>query len=160
MTDIQHRIESNGAKVDSMVTDVTSKYIKPLDDYISFIRECLCDGTQPPTNEELEDFILNLGTYIYFASTAVESVGIRDDISKAVYKEKYNERRNKAQGTVADKNAQAELESQEEELINNVYHRSYAVMKAKVNAAQELLSSCKKALSHRLADMELTRLTN
>lgn len=159
MEHIFKRVENNGEHMDNLVNEVVSKYTKDLDNYVKFVRDCLCDGTQPPTDEELTDFCLNLATYIYFSSTAVETVGIRDDISKAVWKETYNKHRDGlTSGTVADKNSKAEMMAQEEELVNNVYHRAYAIMKAKVNAAQELLSSCKKVLSHRMQMAELTRI--
>ena len=156
---IMKRVEDTASITDKLVNDVVVRYTKDLDSYVRFVRECLCDGAQPPTDDELTDFCLNLATYIYFSSTAVETVGIRDDISKAVWKETYNKHRDSlTTGTVADKNSKAEMMAQEEELINNVYHRAYAIMKAKVNAAQELLSSCKKVLSHRDNEKQLTRI--
>lgn len=154
---IQNQVEQHSKTIDSLVDDVTRPYCKDLDKYISFIRECLKDGENPPTSEELDDFILNLSTYIYFASGACEQLGIRDDISKAIYKEIYHTKRNElTSGTVADKDSIAELESIQEQITNIVYNRSYKIIKAKIENAQELLSSCKKVLSHRLQEMSLT----
>ena len=102
---------------------------------------------------------MNLATYIYFAGGMCENLGIRDDIAKAVYKEVYNSSRNSmSSGTVQDKNAQAELHSQEEALISASYTRAYKTVKSKVENAQELLGSVKKVLSHRMQEEELTRL--
>lgn len=156
---VQDKVEENSKLIDDLVQDVIKPYCKDLDKYVAFIKECLKDGQNPPTNEELDDFVLNLSTYIYWASGSCEQLGIRDDISKAVYKEIYHTKRNElSSGTVADKDSIAELESIQEQVTNVVYNRSYKIMKSKVENAQELLSSCKKVLSHRLSEMELTRI--
>lgn len=159
IAETQDKVEQNSATINKLVEEVITPYCKDLDKYISFIRECLKDGQNPPTDEELDDFVLNLSTYIYWASGACEQLGIRDDISKAVYKEVYHTKRSELNsGTVADKDSIAELESVQEQITNVVYNRAYKTMKSKVENAQELLSSCKKVLSHRLSEMELTRI--
>ena len=117
IADIQSRVEDNSATINRLVEDVITPYCKDLDKYISFIKECLKDGENPPTDAELDDFVLNLSTYIYWASGACEQLGIRDDISKAVYKEIYHTKRNELNsGTIADKDSIAELESLQEQI--------------------------------------------
>ena len=59
---------------------------------------------------------------------------------------------------MADKDSLAELGSQQEYLTNVCYSRAYKIVKAKVASAQELLSSCKKVLSHRMQESELTKI--
>ena len=157
MNDIQKKVENHAKQLDKVVSEIIDPYCKDLDKYVSFIKTCLCDGETPPTTQELEDFCLNLSTYIYFASGMTEGLGIRDDIAKAVYKEMYNTQRDSIdKGTVADKNSLAELASQEEALVSAAYTRAYKIMKAKVENAQELLGSCKKVLSHRITEEEMT----
>ena len=158
---IKNKVEKASVNVDEIVDGIIKPYCKDLDKYVRFIAECLRDGEKPPTTAELEDFCLNLSTDIYFASGMCEQLGVRDDISKAIWKEMYNTARdNNATGTVADKNTQAELQSQHEQLVNVCYSRAYKTMKAKVDAAQELLSSCKKVLSHRMQEEQLTHLSS
>lgn len=155
----QTKVEEHSDTINKLVEEVVKPYCKDLDKYIQFIRNCLKDGENPPTDDELDDFVLNLSTLIYWASGACEQLGIRDDISKAVYKEIYHTKRNElSSGTVADKDSVAELESIQEQITNIVYNRAYKTMKAKVENAQELLSSCKKVLSHRMQEQELTRI--
>jgi len=159
MKKIQKSVESDFAQLNQIISSIIEPYCKDLDNYIGFIKECLRNGEEPPTNEELEDFCMNLSTYIYFAGGMCEQLGIKDDISKAIWKEVYNTHRdNEAKGTVADKNSIAELASQQEYLTNVCYNRAYRIMKSKVENAQELLQSCKKVLSHRMQEMELTRI--
>lgn len=155
--EVKEKIEDNAKELDKIVKEIISPYCKDLDNYVSFIKECLHDGETPPTTMELEDWCMNLSTYIYFASGMTEALGIRDDIAKTVYKEVYNNSRDSIdKGTVADKNSLAELASQEEALISSAYTRSYKIMKAKVENAQDLLGSCKKVLSHRITEEEMT----
>ena len=153
---ITNRVEDNSRQIDEIVDGIIEPYCKDLDKYIHFISDCLKDGENPPTTPELEDFCMNLSTYIYFAGGMCERLGVRDDIAKAVYKEVYNASRNALdKGTVADKDSIAALQSQEEAIISAAYTRAYKIMKSKVENAQELLGSCKKVLSHRIQEEEL-----
>ena len=154
------KVEDNSGIIDKIVLDIITPYVKDLDAYVLFIRECLKDGENPPTDVELEDFCMNLSAYIYFASGMCEQLGIRDDIAKAIYKEAYNSARDgSTSGTIQDKNVQAELLTQQEQIISVCYTRAYKVVKAKVESAQELLGSCKKVMTRRMSEMELTKMT-
>lgn len=156
---IKNKVEDDSKIIDKIVGDIINPYCKDLDKYVLFIKECLKDGENPPTTDELDDFCLNLSTYIYFAGGMCEQLGIREDIAKAVYKEMYHTARsNQEKGTVADKDSLAELASQEEFIVSASYTRAYKTLKAKVENAQELLSSCKKVLGRRMVEMELTRM--
>lgn len=156
---IKANVEDNSGKLDEIVDEIIQPYCQSLDDYVLFISEGLQDGNNPPTDEELEDYCINLSTRIYFAGGLCERLGIRDDIGKAVYKEMYNSQRgNMTGGTVADKDSFAELNSQREYIISSAYTRAYKIMKNKIDNAQELLQSCKKVLSRRMQEIELTRI--
>ena len=154
--EIKNRVEENSKTLDAIVDSIIENYCKDLDRYVSFIKNCLMDGTNPPTDYELEDFCMNLSTLIYFASGACEHLGIRDDISKEVYKETYNQKRDEIKGTISDKDSYAELNSQEEQVINICYSRAYKIIKNKVDNAQELLASCKKVLSRRIQELSMS----
>lgn len=157
--DIQDHVEDYSKTIDAIVNDIIQPYCKDLDNYVAFIKDCLKDGENPPTSDELDDFCLNLSTYIYFAGGMCEQLGIRDDISKAVYKEMYHTARaSQDKGTIADKDSLAELASQEEYVVSASYTRAYRTMKSKIDGAQEVLQSCKKVLSRRMQEIELTRL--
>jgi len=158
--DIQEDVEEKSKVIDTIVEGIIQPYCKDLDKYVLFIKDCLKDGENPPTTDELDDFCLNLSTYIYFAGGMTEQLGIRDDIAKAVYKEMYHTARaSQDKGTVADKDSLAELASQEQAIVSSAYTRAYKTLKAKVENAQELLSSCKKVLTRRMTEMELSRIT-
>ena len=157
--DVQADVEEKSGIMDDIVNDIIQPYCRDLDNYVLFIKDCLKDGENPPTTDELDDFCLNLSTYIYFAGGMTEQLGIRDDISKAVYKEMYHTARaSQDKGTVADKDSLAELASQEQYIVSSAYSRAYKTLKSKVENAQELLSSVKKVLSRRIQEIELTRM--
>lgn len=158
VNNIKLHVDSNAKIVDSIVADIIQPYCKDLDAYVTFIKDCLKDGEKPPTTSELEDFCMNLSAYIYFAGGMCENLGIKDDISKAIWKETYNNARDDYKGTIADKDAKAELASQQEQLTNICFNRAYKTMKAKVDAAQKLLESAKKVLTHRMQEEQLTHM--
>ena len=154
----QKNVESDFKELNDIIERILRPYSKSLDEYVKVITEALYDMNNPPTTSDLDYYCMHLSTDIYWASGMSEQLGIKDDISKALYREMYNTVRDSSEGTVADKNTLAELSSQQEYLTNVCYNRAYKIMKAKVENAQELLQSIKKVLSHRISEEELTRL--
>lgn len=156
---IRKKVDIDSDKILEIVDDIIVSYCSELDSYVDFIKGILKDGENPPTAQELDDFCMNLSVYIYYASSMQEQLGIKDDIAKAIYREMYHTCRDSIdKGTVADKDSLAELASQQEYLTSVCYKRAYSIMKAKVSAAQEILSSCKKIITRRMSEMELTRI--
>lgn len=156
---IMQKVENNSNSIQEIVDAIIKPYCEELDNYVDFIHDILKDVNNPPTAQELDDFCINLSTYLYYAGGMQERLGIKDDIARAVYKEVYHSHRDSLEkGTVADKDSLAELASQQEALVSMAYKRAYSIMKAKVSAGQELLSSIKKIISRRMAEMELTRI--
>lgn len=153
-------IEENSAELDKTVNDIIERYSGELDDYMQFVIGILRNDEQPPTDAELDDFVLRLSTLIYFTSVGAEQMGIRDDLSSQMYKQAYNVARSmQKSGTVADKNAQAELDARTEKVVSIIYSKAYRILKAKVESAQEVLSSCKKVMSRRMNEYELSRIS-
>ena len=159
LSNCKSKVEEDSAQLQAIVNDIVRPYIEDLDKYIEFVRNILKDGENPPTAQELDDCCMNISVFIYYASGMQEQLGIKDDISKALYREMYNTvRDNQTSGTVADKDSIAELQSQTEYLTSVLYKRAYSIVKAKVAAAQEILSSVKKVISRRMQETEITRI--
>lgn len=159
LSKVQQKVNTDSEKIEEIVNGIIQEYCTDLDRYVDFIREVLKDGEHPATSQELDDFCMNLSVYIYYAGGMQERLGIKDDIARAIYKEVYHTNRDSIEkGTVADKDSLAELASQQEALISTAYKRAYGIMKMKVAAAQEILSSVKKIISRRMAESELTRI--
>ena len=153
------KVELNSTELDNTINDIIERYSGELDAYMKFIMGILRNDEQPPTDAELDDFVLRLSSLIYFTSVGAEQMGIRDDLSSSAYKEAYNVARSMQKtGTVADKNTQAELDAMAEKVVSIVYSKAYRILKAKVDSAQEVLSSCKKVMSRRMSEYELSRI--
>lgn len=157
---LQERIDKNSKLINDLANKLVNDYCKPLNEYIEFIQGILKDNEKPPTALELDDFVMNLPVLLYFAGEAQENLGIKTDIAKAVKQEKYNEIYKELQkGTINDKVSQAELASQSEAITHIIYDRSYKIVKEKIEAAYELLSSVKKVISRRIQETSLTGIT-
>lgn len=152
-------VESLTSVVREMVGKIVDEVCSDLDSYMAQIEEIMCDKDTPVSNEELEDFTLNLPSLLYLTSSRRESLKVKEDVAKAVHKDIYNRVRDKAQGTVADKDTAADLASQSQAITVIVLHRAGSTIKTREEAAWEMLNSVKKVLSLRIAELELTRQT-
>lgn len=150
INNIIDRVEGNSGTINEVVDSIVADYCKPLDDYMQVIDEILREGNEI-ADYELDDFALNLPSLIYFACSAQESLGVKEDVSKAIRSEVYNKVREKSQGTVADKDSVADLASQQETVVVIIYQRAYKKVKARIDAAYEMLNSVKKVMTRRIA---------
>lgn len=153
------RVESLTAVVRDMVKGIVDEACKGLDEYMAQIDEILCDKDNPVSDDELEDFTLNLPSLLYLVSARREELKVKEDVAKAVHKDVYNRVREKAQGTVADKDTAADLAAQSEAITVIVLQRAGSTIKTREEAAWEMLNSVKKVLTRRTVELELTRQT-
>ena len=153
------RVESLTAVVRDMVKRIVDEVCVDLDKYMAVIDEILRDAHNPVSDEELEDFTLNLPSLLYLVSSRREELKVKEDVAKAVHKDVYNRVREKSQGTVADKDTAADLAAQSEAITVIVLQRAGSTIKAREEAAWEMLNSVKKVLTRRTAELELTRQT-
>lgn len=152
---IRERVDYNSDIIDDISKSLVKQYCANLDQYVKYIDGVVADTTQPATTEELEDFVLNLPTLLFFAGGGMESLGIQEDTAKAIKAEKYNEAYALLEGTIADKQSAAELAVQSETLVHIAYQRAYKMVKQKMDAGYETLSSVKKVLTKRIVEMEM-----
>ena len=153
--DIISRVDRNSALIDELVNSLVQEYCSQLDEYMVQIDTVLTQQDYPVTNAQLDDFTLNLPVILYFVSEAQESLGIKEDVSNAIRAEIYNKVREKASGTVADKDTAAELATQAEAIVSIAYKRAYRKVKVRMEAAYEMLNSVKKVISRRIYESEL-----
>lgn len=152
------RVEDNSRVVDEISNAFVEKYCSDLDIFMKQLKDILNDVTVDISDTELDSIVLRLPTMLYFISEEQEVLGIREDMSKAMYKEAYNKCHAETSGTISDKTAAGELASQKEAVLNAAISRAYKKMKLKLEAAYEMLSSAKKVLSRRITAMELSRI--
>lgn len=154
---VQKKIEENSTLIEELVNRIVDTHCKPLDDFMKWIRDILSDHDNPPTDRELDDMTLTLPNLLYFTGEALESVGIKEDIAKAIKMELYNTMYDQADGTISDKTAIAELNTQIEHVTWVVYQRAYKKIRLRMDAGNEQLQSVKKVVSRRMAEYDLTR---
>lgn len=153
------RVESLTAVVRDMVKTIVDQACSDLDEYMKQIDEILRDANNPVSDYELEDFTLNLPALLYLVSARREELKVKEDVAKSVYKDVYNRVREKAQGTVADKDTAADLAAQSEAITVIVLQRAGSTIKTREEAAWEMLNSVKKVVTRRIAEMQLTQQT-
>lgn len=157
--------------VDNMQLDFTNLFDLILTGYTNDIDKVLKEITDNliinkicPSSDDIEIYMLKLNNEIYKLSDSVERIGIYDSVSKAIYKDCYNqiylnnqvkdsEKKNKT--TVAELTALSEQGTVYESLANDVYNKVYKTMKIKLDAAQSMLATLSKLLSKRMQDAQM-----
>ena len=151
-------VEHYSVVIDDMVDEIVDKYTSELDEYIRFVNDVVRDENNPPSNQELDDFALTIPTLMYFSSQGQESLGVKEDVAKLFKAEAYNKVYGGLEGTIADKKAEAELLTSDEELVQMIYERAYKKVRLKLNLANEVLQSVKKVITRRVSEQDLTRM--
>ena len=152
---LQDRVNNNSKMINDLTNKLVADYCKQLDNYVKFVKDLLQDNEHPPTAVELDDIVMNLPVLLYFCGEAQENLGIKTDVAKAIKQEKYNEIYNEVKGTIADKTAKSELAAQSETITHIIYDRAYKIVKNKLEASYELLSSIKKVITRRISEQSL-----
>lgn len=149
-------VEQRSKDIEKIVLEVISKYCLDLDSLVtsidSKIRQNELDAF---SDQELEAFCLKLSSFMYFAAAGQELIGLKEAIAEALNKEDYNNCYSNATGTVADKKANAELNSQNTMLVELIYDRAEKMMSSKLVYATHLLSSIKRVLNRRIEQMKM-----
>ena len=107
------------------------------------------------TNQEIEDLLAQLPSILYFVNEGQEAVGIKQDIAEMTRKTNYNIAREKAKGTVADKNTTAEGQVINEAINEIIYQRAYKLIRAKIEMAQEMVNSLKRIFDARMMEYQI-----
>jgi len=151
------RVARNSKEVEEIVKSIVSQYCQELDDYMAQLDHMLVDAANNGTeisDRQLEEASLNLASLLYFVWSSQEVVGIQQDVAEAIRNDVYNRVREKATGTVADKDTAAQLQSITESIVAIAYSRAYKQIRAKVEAASEMRNALKKIISLRIAGIE------
>lgn len=159
LQELDNEVIKNAKTVNDIVLNIVNKATSDLDLLVYNIKETLRAYSYIDT-EQLENYSLEISTLLYYLGQSQEYIGLRYDISKAVYKEKYAEIYETATGTIADKTAYTEDKVNYEFIEQSINERAYKRIKVKIENAVELLQSIKKILSRRIAEYELTKVSS
>lgn len=153
---VMSKVDNLSEETREMVENLINEYCKQLDDYMKVIDSTLYNATEPLTNEQLEEYILNLASILYFTGSAQEDLGIKEDACKSLRTNVFNRARELAEGTVADKDTAGTLACQCEAIVQAIYGRAYKKIKIKSDAGYEMLNSLKKVMNKRITEAELS----
>lgn len=161
--EVVDQAEENTNYFTSVSDEIVKRYTEDLD---SLMKDLYKDTIENDASDMiLEKYLLELNNMLYFLGEKLESVGIKEDISKLSAKESYNnaylnsrvkdtEQRNKT--TVAELVAIAEEASRYESVLNSLYSRIYKQIKYKMDAGYDMVNSLRKIISRRMQDQSLS----
>nr|DAG27891.1 MAG TPA: Phosphoribosyl-ATP pyrophosphatase [Caudoviricetes sp.] len=162
ITNVFEKTDEASSLFTNISDEVVKAYTSDLDKLLLKIKENAVENT--PSDNILEKLVMELSNILYFMGTRLESVGIKDDITKLSAKEVYNNSYTnnltnvgdqKKKPTVAELTVMAENDSRYQTVVNNIYSRVYRQIKYKIDAAYEMLSSLRKIISKRMQENQL-----
>lgn len=163
MTEVLDTTESNVQYYTSISDELVKQYTNDMD---QLMRDLHVDCIQNDASDKiLEKYLLELNNMLYFLGMKLETVGIKDDLSKMAAKESFNdaylknrlkdaENRNKT--TVAELTALAEDASKYETVLNSLYSRVYKQIKFKMDAGYDMVNTLRKIITKRMQDQSLS----
>lgn len=167
---IESKLETtkeNVAYISEITDKVVSAYTKSLDSLMQEIYKNVVQNDNA-SNNDLEKYFLKLTNTLYFMGEKLERLGLHDDVSKAQFREAYNnayldaQTSLSAQGkpTVAMLTISAENGSVNETVVNAIYARSYKTFKFKVDSGFEMVKTLSKIISRRMSEDKLADTPN
>lgn len=163
LEEIQKVIEETEENYDlyaGVANEVISRYTKSLDDVMTGVYNDIIAVTDPSISV-FEKYHLELSNCLYFMQERLEKLGSLDYLSKAKYKEVYNQAyldnqvpdaTSNKKKTVNELTALSEEASKSEAVASDIYSRAYKVMKNKIDAANTMISTLSKSISRRMGE--------
>jgi len=108
-------------------------------------------------DSQIEYYCVKIPALMYYAGQRVEELGMQADLASNSKKNAQNEAMLKVSGTVPEKKAQVEQLTEDKALVEAIYRRAYNTLKVKLEMAEKIYSGLKKALSKRIAEVDLNR---
>ena len=151
--------------VTAMLDSIVHEYSGELDELMMNIQsDIIYDNC--PAIVTIENYFVKLSGCLYFMCEQSERLGIFDSISKAkaqdTYNTKYLEHQSSNVGvgtkkpTVAESSAVAETAALYDQTVNDIYSKAYKILKNKISAAETMVSTLSKILSHRIQESSMT----
>jgi hypothetical protein len=154
-------VQEESSPVVKLSNELIEDFSKDLDSAISELN-IIMDSIGENSIEDIPDtqieyYCVKIPALMYYAGQKVEELGMQADIASNEKKTALNDALLKASGTVPEKKAQAEQITEDKSLVEAIYKRAYNTLKLKLDMAEKIYSGLKKALSKRIAEVELDR---
>lgn len=154
-------VQEESSTVVKFSNQLIEDYSKDLDSAISeldIIMESVGENSiEDIPDSQIEYYCVKIPALMYYAGQRVEELGMQADLASSNRKVALNEAILKVSGTVPEKKAQAERITEDKALVEAIYRRAYNTLKVKLEMAEKIYSGLKKALSKRIAEVDLDR---
>ena len=151
---LNQEISENSKLIEDIAFNISREFTQELDKVMGICKS-IFQSKDKITNQEIEDLLAQLPSILYFVNEGQEAVGIKQDIAEMTRKTNYNIAREKANGTVADKNTTAEGQVINEAINEIIYQRAYKLIRAKIEMAQEMVNSLKRIFDARMMEYQI-----
>ena len=151
---LNQEISENSKLIEDIAFNISREFTQELDKVMGICKS-IFQSKDKITNQEIEDLLAQLPSILYFVNEGQEAVGIKQDIAEMTKKANYNIAREKANGTVADKNTTAESQVINEAINEIIYQRAYKLIRAKIEMAQEMVNSLKRIFDARMVEYQI-----
>ena len=151
---LNQEISENSKLIEDIAFNISKEFTQELDKVMGICKS-IFQSKDKITNQEIEDLLAQLPSILYFVNEGQEAVGIKQDIAEMTRKTNYNIAREKANGTVADKNTTAESQVINEAINEIIYQRAYKLIRAKIEMAQEMINSLKRIFDARMMEYQI-----
>lgn len=154
-------VQEESSPVVKLSNQLIEDHIKDLDSAISeldIIMESIGENSiEDIPDSQIEYYCVKIPALMYYAGQRVEELGMQADIASNSKKNAQNEVMLKVSGTVPEKKARVEQLTEDKALVEAIYRRAYNTLKVKLEMAEKVYSGLKKALSKRIAEVDLSR---
>ena len=154
-------VKEESSPVVRLSNELVEEYSKELDSVISeldMIMESVGENSvEDIPDTKIEYYCVKIPALMYYAGQRVEELGMQADLASSNKRVALNEALLKVSGTVPEKKAQAERLTEDKALVEAIYRRAYNSLKVKLEMAEKVYSGLKKALTKRIAEVDLDR---
>ena len=154
-------VQEESSPVVKLSNQLIEDYSKDLDSAISeldMIVESIGENSiEDIPDSQIEYYCVKIPALMYYAGQRVEELGMQADLASNAKKTAQNEAMLKVTGTVQEKKARVEQITEDKALVEAIYRRAYNSLKVKLEMAEKVYSGLKKALSKRIAEVDLDR---
>lgn len=154
-------VQEESSPVVRLSNQLIEDYSKDLDSAISeldMIMESIGENSiEDIPDSQIEYYCVKIPALMYYAGQRVEELGMQADLASNAKKTAQNEAMLKVTGTVQEKKARVEQITEDKALVEAIYRRAYNSLKVKLEMAEKIYSGLKKALSKRIAEVDLDR---
>ena len=154
-------VQEESSPVVRLSNQLIEEHCKELDSAISeldIIMESIGENSiEDIPDSQIEYYCVKIPALMYYAGQRVEELGMQADLASSSKKNAQNDAMLKVSGTVPEKKAQVEQLTEDKTLVEAIYRRAYNTLKVKLEMAEKVYSGLKKALSKRIAEVDLNR---